>query len=188
MRHLTRDDLVDLAEGVRQESAASHLDSCDKCRRDLADLRGAITAAAAVDVPEPSPLFWDHFSARVHAAIASEGAPGQRRWLDRWSWPGMTAPLTVAALILIAAVVTVRVARAPGRLPAPASMNAVVDTLDDPSLDLVADLSGDFDWETAGEGLSIREGTADKALTQLTEGERVELRRLLEQELRQAGD
>ena len=60
---------------------------------------------------------------------------------------------------------------------------------DDATLDLVADLSADIDWDEAAEaGLSIHEGAADKAVTQLTDDERVELRRLLQAELRRQGD
>jgi len=73
MRHLTEGELLDLAEGARPESSAGHLASCEACRRQLMDLRSAMTAAAAVDVPEPSPLFWEHLSVRVREAVEAEG-------------------------------------------------------------------------------------------------------------------
>jgi hypothetical protein len=51
-------------------------------------------------VPEPSPLFWDHFSARVRVATAHESTPDQRLWL-----PGrpllMLGGLAAAVLILL---------------------------------------------------------------------------------------
>src|SRR6266851_8000309 len=72
--HLNADELVDLAEGARPESSAPHLAACPQCRAQLDDLRAMMSAAAGVDVPEPSPLFWDHFSQRVHDAIAAEDA------------------------------------------------------------------------------------------------------------------
>jgi len=60
---------------------------------------------------------------------------------------------------------------------------------DDRSLDLVADLSAEIDWDAAGDaGLTTREGAADNAVTQLTDAERVELHRLLEQALKRSGD
>ena len=34
-----------------------------------AALTSLLSRAKTVDVPEPSPLFWDHFSSRVRAAI-----------------------------------------------------------------------------------------------------------------------
>ena len=148
-------------------------------------------AAGEVEVPEPSPLFWDHLSARVHDAIAADGAPGRLRRLDRWSWTRAAAPLSLAALILLAVIVTVRVARAPGSSSSPTNVIAAVEPAmlaDDPSLDLVADLSGDVDLDAAGEGLSIRDGAADRAVTLLTDSERVELRKILEAELRGSGN
>ena len=96
--------------------------------------------------------------------------------------------------ILVAAAVTVRVARpaSPPAVAAPevATFAEAAALPDDPSLDLVADLTDDVDWGDAAvdAGLTIRAGAADTAVTQLTDGERVELQRLLEQELRSAGN
>ena len=57
---------------------------------------------------------------------------------------------------------------------------------DDPSLDLVADLAAQVDWDASGEngiGLRAHEDAADKAVSQLSDGERRELGRLLQEEL-----
>src|SRR5438093_9275944 len=82
--HLTPDDLVDLAKGTRPESSAPHLASCATCRAQLNEMRAMMSAAADVDVPEPSPLFWDHFSQHVHDAVANDTAnarlPPTRLW------------------------------------------------------------------------------------------------------------
>src|SRR5436190_125575 len=148
MRHLRPDELIDLAEGTRPESSASHLRTCEACRRQLADARAMIAAAADVDVPEPSPLFWEHFSVRVREAIG-------------------TQPMEVAE-------------------GAPSADTAIA--ADDLSLDLVADLAADVDWDAAAESnATMQEGVADNAVTQLTEAERRELRRLLQQELARSG-
>src|SRR6476469_3139983 len=72
--HLNTDELVDIAEGTRTEAAAPHLASCEPCRAQLCELRAMIAAAKDVDVPEPSPLFWDHLSARVSEAVAADRA------------------------------------------------------------------------------------------------------------------
>jgi len=79
--HLRPDELIDLAEGTRAESSAAHLAECAVCRLQVAELKAMMSAAADVDVPEPSPLFWDHFSARVHAAVADETPRPSRRKL-----------------------------------------------------------------------------------------------------------
>ena len=72
--HLQPDELVDLAEGTQAEASRPHLAACEACRRRLADLKAMMSAAVDVGVPEPSPLFWDHFSNRVHDAVAAEPA------------------------------------------------------------------------------------------------------------------
>lgn len=136
--HLNREELVDLAEGARPESAAPHLAACDACRAQLRDLRAMLSAAQEVDVPEPSPLFWDHLSARVSDAVAADAwlkpsrdvqswgerlmaARGRRR---RGTTTGWYAFATVAAAVLIAAALNSRVLAPAPALP-PASMTVV---------------------------------------------------------------
>jgi hypothetical protein len=198
--HLRPDELIDLAEGTRAESSATHLAECAVCRLHLAELKAMMSAAADLDVPEPSPLFWDHFSARVHDAIAADGAPPRSLW-DR-----LALPLSIAACaaVIVAAAVSLRVGWTPGFVPsgpAPvASHTSPADELpaadlapfpDDPSLDLVADLASQVaqaDWDAAGaQGLETHEDTADKAVGQLSAGERRELQRLLKEELTRRG-
>jgi hypothetical protein len=195
MRHLHPDELIDLADGTRPESSAPHLTACAECRRQLAELRGTMAAAAQAEVPEPSPLFWDHFSARVHDAVAAEGAPRRAPWL------GLAPPLWAAACaaVIIAAAVTMRVARAPGFVATPvgpvASLAPLADDAadlaplaDDPSLDLVADLAAQVGWDgAAAPGLGTHEDAADNAVGQLTAAERSELQRLLKEELARPG-
>ena len=61
MKHLNDAELIDaLDDGLGP--AGQHSAQCDACRAKLAALREAIARVDAVDVPEPSPLFWDHFS------------------------------------------------------------------------------------------------------------------------------
>ena len=96
MRHLTEGELLDLAEGAQPEPSAGHLASCEACRRQLMDLRSAMTAAAAVDVPEPSPLFWEHLSARVREAVEAEGRSSGAGW--RLRWPSWQATVPIGAL------------------------------------------------------------------------------------------
>lgn len=182
--HLTPDELLDLAEGMRSESSATHLAQCGNCRRHLDELCD-VMATLQVDVPEPSPLFWDHLSARVSEAIASD-AKSTRSWfgVGRWSWG-----LAAAASAVVLAIAVSRTPRTPAELTlapatpvaeAPAADVGSAITADDPSFLLLGDLAGSLDWEAADEaGISMDVGTADTAVAELSDAERTELQRLL---------
>jgi hypothetical protein len=189
--HLQPDELVDLAEGTRAESSAPHLAECAVCRLQLAELRAMMSAAADVDVPEPSPLFWDHLSARVREAVDAEGAP--RR--SFWTWPRLAIPSAAVAVAALLVAVTLNTGSAPSPpvVPAPLPAVASVELLSDPqsagdtALTLVAELSSDMDFDAAREaGLAAR-GSAEHAVTHLNGSELRELQRLLQEELARSG-
>jgi hypothetical protein len=196
--HLTSEELVDIAEGTRSEASAPHLAGCDPCRAQLSDLRGMMSAAADVDVPEPSPLFWDHLSSRISAAIAAE-APGTQlapwRELFRTLFGSRTVQLAVALAASLLLVVLVN-----GRRTVPAVVEApgltIADTMADPlgvaaddddSLTLVASLTDGQDLETVREAGLAPRGSAEHAVTHMSDGELRELRRLLKEELTRPG-
>jgi hypothetical protein len=87
--HLSPEERIDALDGTLQASRQSHVDACGSCQRELASLRemaDELTATPAGEVPEPSPLFWDHFHARVGSAVdAADHAPwwrgSSRAWL-----------------------------------------------------------------------------------------------------------
>ena len=191
--HLQPDELVDLAEGTRPESSVPHLAACEVCRHQLAELKAMMSAAADVAVPEPSPLFWDHFSARVREAVAAEGVP--RR--SFWSWPRLAMPMAAAAMAGV--ILAVAVSRGPvttpdlpavALAPAVASIELLSDPQspdDDTALTLVAELSSDMDLDGAREAGLAGGGSAEHAVTHLDGGELRELRRLLQEELARSG-
>ena len=189
--HLDPEELVDIAEGTRAESSARHLASCEACRAQLHELRAMMAAVQDADVPEPSPLFWDHLSARISEAVAEEpGAPGIGGFrIVQWMLQG---GLAVAAALVLAFVIARHPSAPPAHSPSAAATEAAVvpDQLDDPasddSLALVAALTGDLDIDTAREaGLATR-GSAEHAVTHMNQGELRELRRLLDEEMRMA--
>jgi hypothetical protein len=200
---LRPDELIDLAEGTRAAGDLPHAQTCDLCRRQLADLRAALGLAAQPAVPEPSPLFWDHLSARVRRAVAAEGAPGRATsWRERWRPAAAPVWAGAAAALAVAIVLTVRVG-APTHRRAPMPQPVVADgslessgacCADDPALALVADLVRDMDDTDAGalETLSLEStthpGSADEAVSGLTTAEREELQRLLAAEMKRPGD
>lgn len=210
MKHLSPDEFIDIAEGARADTALPHLATCAACRRQLVDLRASLSSlsgaqvGAGNDVPEPSPLFWDHFSARVREAVDAEGSPRRRHRWDRWVLPGTwgqwrgsgAMPLGGAVALVAVAVALTGYLMAPDA-PAPPSSAAIeaitevallpaLGGADDPTLSLVADLSADLDFEGADEaGLTVptHVGGANDVVSTLTDGERRELQQLLEEEL-----
>jgi hypothetical protein len=197
--HLKDDELVDLAEGARPESSAPHLASCEPCRRQVRDLRALMSVAAGVDVPEPSPLYWDHMSARVRERVAMEASP-RRPWLDGSAWRRVLRPASaaaVAALIIIVVGLGSRVMAPP---PSPATSAALVvndggdvdlwidpASEDDESLTLMASLSGGLDLEGVGDTDLATRGSAEHAVTHMGPDDLRELQRLLTQELTPSG-
>jgi hypothetical protein len=198
--HLTPEQLVDVADGTLAESALSevegHLATCAECRRQLADMRGMMALASDADLPEPSPLFWDHLSARVSEAVAAEPARGGWNW---WVRAALPFALGTAAAVAIALLLVSRVL-APGgdtrstvawhaeAPPLPAATETLAPDVTDPSLALVADLTQDLGWdERRDAGLAPR-GSAEHAVTHLSEPELRELKELLQTEMGKSSD
>lgn len=193
MWHLSPKALIDLAEGARPEHAFPHLETCARCQRRLADVRLALSTAALADVPEPSPLFWDHLSDRIRQAVRSEGPPPRHDWTTpRLSW--RLAALGGALGIVVAAALVWQVAprRGADRAAAVVTRGSEVQKstqgASEAPFTFVADLAEGLEWETAAEaGLTTRFGTVDDTLTDLSSDERLELQRLLNEALSRPG-
>jgi hypothetical protein len=200
MTHLTPARLVDIAEGTEAEHGVPHLADCSACRRAVSELRATMAGVADVSVPEPSPLFWDHLSARVRDDVAKEGAPGGTGWLEGWLRPRVALPILAA----VAAAVIVAVAASRGPIlqtpipstPLPVGENAQLPSLppleplgaaDDPSLGLMADYGTALNWDDMREEMALvsHVGSTDEAVIELSAEERQELQRLLEEEMTQ---
>jgi hypothetical protein len=195
MAHLGQDQLLDVADGTRAAHEFPHVESCAVCARQLADLRSAIGALAEVRVPEPSPLFWAHLSARIRTAVAEDdrsAKPSARAGRAWWQWAAAAALAGVVLVIIWPGPPHVS---APGGVSAPAVASfapaAIEDARpfdDDPALALLADLSSGLDWDAALEaGLVPADGTVDSVVFAMSAEERVELHRLLREALAKAG-
>ena len=211
MNHLTPDQFVDLAEGTQPEASQPHLASCEPCRRQLADVRAMMSAAAAgADgagnnvVPEPSPLFWDHLSARVREAVDAEHARPQS-WREHLLRPWVILPSLAAAMALVLAVVlwpgapvaTVIPSTIPSTpLPISGDTAAMLLSLpplaplgaaDDPQLGLVADYGATLDWDEMRDEVALATpgGSSAAVVDALTIDEQRELQRLLAEEMAQ---
>lgn len=182
MTHLTSDELVDALEQALEPSRQAHLDACQPCQQQLTELGNVLSETRGVDVPEPSPLFWQHLSARVRTAIDAEpvAADGWRQWLR---WP-VLAP--IGALALVVMTLALAVPRDTTTIPDLAIAAPAEASLDE-RFAIVADLVGDTDWDTMkSAGFTVAPGTADRAMLELTATEQQELTRLLQAELMRA--
>jgi len=212
MAHLTPEQFVDVADGVLAETGREvppHLATCVECREQLAGMRAMMTEAADVELPEPSPLFWDQLSARVRAAVAEEPSP--RSWRDRLLRPLVLVPSLAGALVAaLFVVLLMRPALAPTAPPSPMLMTTVtvppdgtarasvpvllpslppLGTAGDPQLGLIADYGSALDWDEMRDGIALSEaGTSSDAIVgALTVEEQRELQRLLADEMAQPG-
>ena len=216
MAHLTPEQFVDIADGVHAEAGSeltSHLAACVECRQQVAGMRAMIAEAAAADVvevPEPSPLFWDQLSSRVRDAVAEQ--PNPRSWRDWLLRPLVLVPSLAGALVAALFVVLLtRPALAPLPLPPPETLATTVTpprdgagrasaavlepslpplgASDDPQLGLVADYGTALDWDEMRDEIAL-EGPAtssDALVGALTVEEQRELQRLLADEMAQPG-
>jgi hypothetical protein len=191
MTHLTHQELVDALEGDLIPARRAHLDTCPACLKELADLSAILDAARAVEVPEPSPLFFHHLSARVRAAV--EEPPADVWALPKWIRPQIVLPIAgMGAAIFTLAVAISRPIVVPAS-PTHEVASVMVDAPlpDAASVDawlVVADLIGPVDVETAqAAGVGTGLGTAERAALELNESEQRELLRLLRIELGQTG-
>jgi hypothetical protein len=175
MSHLTADELVDAAEGTLNPARLAHVVECAACRGEAERLGMALRAAIEADIPEPSPLFWEQLSSRVHPAIAAEEVT-PLEWAPAWlRWP-VLAPITALALIAIA--IAAAVARGPvTKVPSDSDPAAVVaardlDTLGEEEWAVVSELVGPVDFEQAREaGIVVRPGDVEDAALELTAAE-----------------
>jgi hypothetical protein len=153
---------------------------------------------AAVDVPEPSPLFWDHFPARVNAAI--DAAPARRWWHARWLLVS-----TATAAVVIVAILGVYVLRpsmqdhhvaVTSTDAADGTANTALDVAQTDASDIERDeawavlrsLADELEYDEAREaGVAPRPGAVERAATELSSEERAELVRILEDELKRTG-
>lgn len=191
MTHLTPDERLALIE-ADAAPRHPHLAACARCRAAIDAARAALAEARSVEVPEPSPLFWDHLSARVSTAVAAEPeAPLSRRVWWRTLVPSAVALGAVALSVWLGpSAIGTRTVPAPGTVaarPEPPAPPADIDAAalgDDEAWAMLGQMAGGFDVGTLGDALGTSEATgADLAMSDLTDRERASLADLLRAEM-----
>ena len=185
MTHLSAAEFVDEAEGRLPDGRRAHLDACRACAARATTVRETLREARATDVPEPSPLFWDHLSVRVSDALRNS-RPDPVAWWRHPAWPIACSVVVVAAVLI-----GVRGARvSPPVVVAPSAIGpAVAVPSDDPAWNLLMDVASTVEQQDPQAApLTVRPSAVDRAVVNLSAAERQELRRLLEDEMKRPGN
>lgn len=193
MTHLDDITLIDLIDGRGTPPQIEHAQRCDRCRVQLTALEAALSLAKNDAVPEPSPLFWEHFTRRVNERIDAP-ASTWGRWVRG---PRLAAVMSAAALVVAVAIGMrgptvstpdgIHVVTAP-----PAAAPPVDEAQDDIEADgawaVVRTAAEDLAYDDAqAEGIAARPGSAEHAVMQMTADERAELARLIADEMKRTG-
>jgi hypothetical protein len=184
MTHLSREQMAEAAE--HGAAYGAHLGACPACRQQVDEMRRVLASAREIDVPEPSPLFWTHFSDRVRETVASEPVP-QRPFVFGFRW---AAALAAALAVMVGVAVTMRTAPqvVTDIVPQPAAeLEPLVPLEDDVSLAFMGELAAQMDWDAAAEaGLAAGPGSAERAIQGLSPDERQLVVELLEEEIQKS--
>lgn len=211
--HLSESEVVDLVEdkAALDPRRAAHVDTCASCRAQVDALRAILRDTAAVEMPEPSPLFWEHFAARVRDGVAAEPVGGRSAWTrSAWTWSGMRTlvPFAAAAALVIAvfsgalliraartsdvANVAPRVADGSASAPAlfvPGRPEATPDAENAEVWAVLTAAASDVEFEDAHDaGMHVQPEAIEHAVQDLTTAEMTELGRLLQSELKRSSN
>lgn len=195
MRHLTDEQVIEAAEGGLSLAGARHLATCARCASRVRGLQHTLMQIGEVHVPEPSPVFWQRFAANVNAAIRESPAARQAR-LSRWmlGWAS-------AAAILVISLIGFQLMRSGGDVSqsVPGTDTLQSETGNQPGSDsydidadeawaVVRSLAEELHYDEAHEaGVMPHPGSVERAATELSDEERAELIRLIEDDLKRTG-
>ncbi len=198
MNHLSPAEFVDAADRLLPPPRALHLERCERCRTQVADVRRALEAVQSADVPEPSPLYWQHLSAHVRQRVAGESISPAWRTV---AWGSVFRVHTLvpmaSALALVAAVfVAGEIARP--RPPALTPVTAVAAVTpaetavvpeNSPVWQVLTSAAGEMPMdETHEAGVGVSGSAIDGAVQRMSPEELNELGRLLQSQLRGSGN
>ena len=151
--------------------------------KELDEIAGRVSNA--LDVPEPSPLFWQHFPERVRAAVNAAPEP-RASW---WRRPALAYALSAALVGSLSYAAWANRAAVPAVDEAPSVADTTtpytagrVDGIEaeDAGWDIVTSVAETAGIETLREaGFGVTPGGADAAIEDMTEAERAQLMALL---------
>jgi hypothetical protein len=192
MTHLTDDQAAAIALGEADAAHEAHAAGCATCAARVRACADTLHDVAALDVPEPPPLFWSQFANRVTQAIDETnakagdyrpGAPAAAQ-APGHAWMGIAAALILA----VAALLVSSRSNPPSvqDLVLPPATDASVANLEgeDEAWAVVQSVTSDLRYEDARDaGIAPRPGAVERAAEELSDEERAELVRLLHAEI-----
>ena len=209
MSHLTPEEFVDAVDGTLsrlRENRRRHLEGCVSCREEVASLGVVMRDTRALDIPEPSPLFWDHLARRVREGVSRDADAGAvrgtgGRGLAAW-WRQFAPQLVAVGLAVTVGVAGWGWLRSDGGASTPRGPERPVAAgaadranlaeargaaplmTDEPEWALLLDMVDAVEW-TDGDTdlLMLDHGAIDGVMFQLSADERRALAALLEAEL-----
>lgn len=191
MSHLQPSEFIELLDGTLAAERVAHARECQRCRREAASLTETMDQVTGTPAPEPSPLFWEHFSARVRDGI-DRVEPDSREWWVRWI-RGPVVATSVAAMLAVGGLAWyVSEKQSPATVgTSDASRSDRPDTqsppasLDDEAWTVVIEAAEDLSWEEGAmpDALAVGPGTAERAVAELNDLQREELATLLRAEI-----
>jgi hypothetical protein len=195
--HLRDVEFVDFVDGTLPAARVQHVADCPSCRARAEELSAAMTAAAGDDVPEPSSVFWEQFSARVQRAVRNEPVRSGSVWQLLQSARVRWTVLAAAAGLLLA--VGLWWPASVPEPPAPQTQSAAAGNPPDVTADddTFGDIDTDEGWalvrtfadelapdDIDAAGVSAHPGSAEGIALRMSDSERRELAQLLEDEIK----
>ncbi len=191
-RHLSLEEQVDALEGVLDATRHRHLRECAACAYAVEALRSTwsdVVGSAGDDVPEPSPLFWDHFARRVTEAVGTETTYTSVPW-----WQGSVRAWIAAGTV--AAVGLLAVWTSPGRTGGGPSGTVTADSMETMALDetalaqwqFVTDMLGALEPDAATSVLRPSPIAVEAVFEALSDTERQTFARLLAADLAEGSE
>ena len=193
MKHLHDAEFVDLIEGTLAPDRVAHVKSCDACREQVAAMQSTLASARVDPEPEPSPLYWQQFSRCVNERIDAPAPAGGWFTLPRFA-------MGVVALLVLSLVSASYFAQPERSLPPEGGRHEAATLEPAPAWLSLDDLETDEGWaivRAAAEDLDAEDAEAaglapgadavERVAAQLTDAERAELIRLIEDELKRSG-
>lgn len=192
MTHLTDDQAAAIALGEADAAHEAHAAGCATCAARVRACAETLRDVAALDVPEPSPLFWTQFAGRVTQAIdrTSDDANDHRSETPATThtpghaWMGIAAALilAVAALLVSSRSDTPSIEKLVEAPAADVPLGNLND--EDEAWAIVQSVASDVRYQDVRDaGIAPRQGTVERAAEELNDDERAELVRLLHAEI-----